>query len=340
VTRRGVGPGGAGGGLAVLGAGSVGLCVGARLARAGCDVLFLVRRPAAARAIEREGVTVDDPGSGERFTVRAAAAVLEQVGPRLAGRSVLLCTRASDTEAAGRALARLAPAAAVASLQNDVDNAERLAPLFDDVVAGVYRQTCTRVSDCVVRAGGSGRIVLGAWPSGIGSTAEGLAADLRAAGYDVGLSSRIEEDLWLKLCVNLMSAPNALVRREDHETRAFVEGKARLLEEARAILAAAGIAARSCDGRDRSLDQEIAYQRASLAQGTSARRLPLYNQVWSALRSGGPVEADRYHRRILELAARHAVPAPVNTRVLELLEAVVRERRGPECVAAAELLQT
>ena len=322
----------------MLGAGSVGLCVGGRLARAGFDVLFLVRRPEAARAIARDGVTVEDPGSGDRFTVSTDAMLLEEAGSRLAGRTVLLCTRSSDTEPAGRALARLAAGARVASLQNDVDNAERLAPLFPGVVAGVYRQTCTRVADALVRAQGNGRIVLGDWPAGIGSTAEALAASLRAAGYDVGLSPRIIEDLWLKLCVNLTSAPNALVRREDHERREFVEIKGRLLEEARAILAAAGIAARSCDGRDRSLEEEIAHQRASLALGTSARRLPLYNQVWSALEAGGPVEADRYHRRILDLARRHRIPAPMNARVLAALEQAVRERRGPECLGAAELL--
>ena len=57
----------------------------------------------------------------------------------------------------------------------------------------------------------------------------------------------------------------------DHESQAFVSVKVRLLEEARAALLAAGIEARSCDGRDRSLDEEIAFQRESLARGTRAR---------------------------------------------------------------------
>ena len=169
--------------------------------------------------------------------------------------------------------------------------------------------------------------MIGAWPSRRRARAcDELADALRRAGYDVGVSTRILEDKWLKLCVNLMSAPNALIRREDHATRAFVEIKARLLEEARAILLAAGIRARSCDGRDRSLEQEIAHQRESLALGTSARRLPVYNQVWAALRHGGPVEADRYHRRMLALAAEHGIAAPQNARVLEALERAVRGR--------------
>jgi 2-dehydropantoate 2-reductase len=154
----------------------------------------------------------------------------------------------------------------------------------------------------------------------------------------VGISSRIAEDRWLKLCVNLMSAPNALIRREDHDSPPFVEVKARLLEEAQAVLAATGIEARSCDGKDRSLDQEIRHQRESLERGTSARRLPLYNQVWSSLQSDAPLEADGYHQRILELAAARGLRAPTHARVLEKLIEAKTGRRGPECLQAAELL--
>jgi ketopantoate reductase len=209
---------------------------------------------------------------------------------------------------------------------------------FGRVIGGCVRQTSTRTADHRAVTMGGGRIVVGAWPSGDLDEATELADALRRAGYDVGLSRRIAEDKWLKLCVNLMSAPNALIRRDDHATRAFVEVKARLLEEARAVLLAAGIRASSCDGRDRSLEQEIVHQRESLALGTSARRLPVYNQVWAALRHGGPVEADRHHRRVLELAAAHAIVAPQNARVLAALERAVREGLGPESVAAADLL--
>jgi 2-dehydropantoate 2-reductase len=181
-------------------------------------------------------------------------------------------------------------------------------------------------------------VVVGLHPQGSAPEVDALAQDLRRAGLDVGVSSRIAEDRWLKLCVNLMSAPNALIRREDHDSPPFVEVKARLLEEARAVLEASGIEARSCDGRDRSLEQEIRHQRESLQRGTSARRLPLYNQVWSSLRSDAPLEADGYHQRILELAAARGIRAPINARVLEKLIEAKARRRGPECLEARELL--
>ncbi len=344
--------------LLVVGAGSVGLNLGARLARAGCEVHFVVRSPQAARAIRRQGVRVIDPETGQAWRVRAqAVAGVEDAAELLREVPALLCARASDTEAIAASIAQSAPGATLVSAQNDVDNEAKLARYFPLVIGLCVRQTCTRVGSRAVRALGGGRVVIGVHPApGIpgeaavdgtqadtaqaesAHTVEALASAFRHAGYDVGISRRIAEDKWLKLCVNLMSAPNALVVRSDHTRWAFVEVKARLLEEARAALATAGITARSCDGRDRSLQEEIHYQRESLALGTSARRAKVYNAVWMALHSGAALEADRYHQRILDLARTHGLAAPTNQRVLEALQRAEREALGPESLRADELL--
>ena len=317
----------------------MGLVVGARLARAGSDVLFVTKRPEQARRIQREGVRFEDPASGDTWVTRArAVAGAWEAREAVCEGPLILCVRAPQVEAATGPLARVAPAASVVGAQNGVDSDALLASRFPRLIGLVVRQTCTRTGDAAARAVGAGRLILGAHPHGAGPNVEALAQALRAAGYDVGISQRIGEDRWLKLCVNLMSAPNALIRREDHTTRAFVEIKARLLEEARAVLTAAGIEARSCDGHDRSLAEEISYQRHALELGTNTRLLPLYNQVWSALRHGGPLEADDYHRRILELAATHEVPAPLNARVLEVLARAAHDKKGPESVRASDIL--
>jgi 2-dehydropantoate 2-reductase len=326
--------------LAVLGAGSVGLALAAQLAAAGREVLVIARRPEAAAALGG-GLVAEDPiAGGERsLRVDARASLAEAAGALGAG-PVFVCTRLPDAPAAGAALARHAPDALAVAVQNDLVGGELLARSLRRVVSAVWRQTCTRVGDARVRFHGAARVVLGAEP-GCDTAAEAaaLARELSAAGLDAALSERIREDQWLKLCVNLMSAPNALVRRGDHAAAAFVELKARLLEEARDVLAAAGERAACCDGRDRSLAAEIRFQRESLARGASARRAPLYNHVWTGLRESRPLEADGYHRRILELARRHGVPAPLNARVLAALERAAREGLGPERFAAAELLE-
>lgn len=325
----------------VLGAGSVGLALAAQLAAAGRGVTLVVRRPDAAAAL-RKGLQAEDPiaGGTRRLPVDATCDLAAALARTPAGDlPVFVCTRAPDTEAAGRAIAERAPRTLAVAVQNDLDGGTRLARSLPRVVAAVWRQTATRVADDRVRFHGRARVVLGAEPGcETAREAAALAGDLTAAGLDAACSERIREDQWLKLCINLMSTPNALVRPSDHTQPAFVELKARLLEEARDALAAAGIRAASCDGRDRSLDEEIAFQRASLGAGRSARRAALYNHVWTGLREGRALEAPDYHRRILELARRHGVLAPLNLRVLEALERAAREDLGPECLGAAELL--
>ena len=320
----------------VVGAGSLGLALAARLARGGVRVLVVTRRPEAARLLAERGLEVEDPATGARVgcAVRASdalGAVEPGAGP------IFVCTRADGVAEVARALA--GRAAALVTFQNDVVSEEEAARFVPRVIGGVWRETVTRVADDRVRyPQGRGRAVLGLHPHGSHPDVEAAAAVLRRGGVDVSISAAIERDKWLKLCVNLMSAPNALVRRPDHETPEFVALKVRLLEEARAALAAAGIDAAPCDGRDRTLDAEIAFQRDALARGTSARPIPLYNQVWTSLRHGAPLEADGYHERILALARAHGVPAPVNALVLARLRAAARSRLGPEFCSARELL--
>lgn len=321
----------------VFGAGSLGLALAARLARGGVRVLVVTRRPEAARLLAERGLEAEDPASGERFgcSLRASSepgAVDPAAGP------IFLCTRADAVAEAARALS--GRASALVTFQNDVASEEAAARFVPRVIGGVWRETVTRVADDRVHCALArpGRAVLGLHPRGRHPDVEAAAAVLALGAVDVSVSPAIGRDKWLKLCVNLMSAPNALVRRADHETREFVAVKVRLLEEARDVLAAAGVEAAPCDGRDRTLEAEIAFQREALARGTSARPIPLYNQVWTSLRHGAPLEADGYHERILALARAHGVAAPVNALVQERLRAAARDGRGPECYAARELL--
>ena len=321
--------------ITVFGAGAIGLVLAARLARAGGAVRICTRHAADARQIAARGIDVEEPETGARWN----APVIAQAGPPVGERDpIFACVREPDAPIAAAQLAAASPHAAIVNVQNGVDGDAAFAERVARVIGAVIRQTCTRVDAHTARSQRDARMTVGAYPDGAGSDALAIAALLRGAGYDTGVSTRIAEDRWLKLCVNLMSTPNALVRRDDHETRAFTEGKARLLEEARDVLAAAGIAARSCDGRDRSLDAEIEFQRGALARGVAARKLPLYNSLWQGLARGAALEVDTYHRQILSLGARHGVATPVNQRVLAGLERVVRENLGAESLGAAELL--
>jgi 2-dehydropantoate 2-reductase len=324
--------------FAIIGTGSVGLSLGARLAAAGYDTAVVARRTASADAIEARGITVHEPQSGQDFNVRVSGVGTLDAPPDLSDRVLIACVRAPDTGTLVDPLAALAPDAPIACAQNDIDNEAQFARRFAQVAGIVVRQTCWRTGPSMVNALGAGRLVIGAHPHGTSAVSVILAEAFRGAGFEVGVSDHILEDKWLKLCVNLMSVPNALISPAEHTRPEFAEIKAQIVEEAQAVLRAASIPARPCDGRDRSLEEEVAFQRAAVRTGQSARRLPVYNAVWASLDSGSPFEAERYHERILLLAREYGVDAPMNARALEVALRAVREGRPPESSCCADFL--
>src|SRR4029079_7947273 len=108
--------------IAVMGAGAVGSYYGAVLARAGAHVT-LIGRAHHIEAIARNGLLLDTAGGKETIAVSATvnpAAVQD-------ARWILFCVKSIDTEEAARAIApHLSRDAAVLSLQNGVDNVERM----------------------------------------------------------------------------------------------------------------------------------------------------------------------------------------------------------------------
>lgn len=108
--------------IAVMGAGAVGCYYGGMLARAGHEVV-LVARAAHVEAVRRAGLLLETLSFTEHVRLQADT---EARGVQDA-QCVLFCVKSTDTESAGQAMKpHLAPDAVVLSLQNGVDNAERL----------------------------------------------------------------------------------------------------------------------------------------------------------------------------------------------------------------------
>ena len=107
----------------VVGAGGVGGYFGARLVRAGTVVTFLARG-AHLEAIRRDGLRVRSAVDGD--WVVEADAIGDVAGQPVAD-VVLFCVKSFDTESAAAAIRPvIGPGTAVVSLQNGVDNEEKL----------------------------------------------------------------------------------------------------------------------------------------------------------------------------------------------------------------------
>ena len=181
--------------VAVMGAGAVGCYYGGMLARAGHDVT-LIARPQHVDAIARNGLrmqttTFDQP-------VRLAASS-EASAVRGAG-LVLFCVKSLDTESAGDLLRpHLAADALVLTLQNGVDNADRLRAVLPQraVAAAVVYVATEMAGPGHVRHHGRGELVIE--PSGRSAA---VAQALVAAGLPTEISDNVRGELWAKLILN------------------------------------------------------------------------------------------------------------------------------------------
>ena len=185
--------------IAVMGAGAVGCYYGGMLARAGHDVT-LVARPAHVEAVRREGLLLDTL----RFTERVRLQADTEAQAVRGAQCVLFCVKSTDTESAGLAMAQhLADNAVVLSLQNGVDNAERLqAVLRRPVLPAVVYVAAGMAGPGHVRHHGRGELVIAPSPA----SAE-LARVFAAADIPVEISDNVAGALWAKLVLNCVYNP-------------------------------------------------------------------------------------------------------------------------------------
>lgn len=191
--------------VAVVGAGAVGSYFGGMLARAGVPVT-LIARPPHVEAISRDGLFIDSIHFQESVRVAASTEISAASGAEV----VLFCVKTTDTEETARRLApHLAPGAAIFSVQNGVDNVERIRAVagFEALPAVVYVAAALPEPGRIKHSGG-GRLVVGP-----GAAAEKLALLCARASVPCLISENIEGELWKKLVLNCAgNAPTAIGR--------------------------------------------------------------------------------------------------------------------------------
>jgi 2-dehydropantoate 2-reductase len=188
--------------IAVVGAGAVGCTFGGLLARAGAPVTF-IGRPRHIEPIKLHGLDFESLQFRERLRVAATT----EAGGASAADLVLLCVKTLDTEAAAKALApHLTKNAAVVSLQNGVDNVERIrAASGIEAIPAVVYVAAEMVGPGHVKHTARGDLIIGRWPAHGPPDAERLetvSAVCARAGIPCPISENIEGELWLKLLLN------------------------------------------------------------------------------------------------------------------------------------------
>jgi 2-dehydropantoate 2-reductase len=190
--------------IAVLGAGALGSYFGGMLARAGLDVT-LIGRQGHVDAINRDGLLLQSGGAEERIALAATTDIAALGGAGV----VLFCVKSLDTEdAAAKMAPHVAPDAVILSLQNGVDNSERIrAHVSNQVIPVLVYVGANIPAPGHVRHTGGAHLIVGQLAEFRGRDAEGSLLDdivalFTRAGLAVRISGDIEADLWIKLVMN------------------------------------------------------------------------------------------------------------------------------------------
>jgi 2-dehydropantoate 2-reductase len=287
--------------IVVMGSGGTGGFFGAKLARAGEDVTF-VARGAHLEAIRTRGLRVKSAPEGE-WVVKAPA--VDRLDGLPSADLVLFCVKSFDTESAGRAIAPvLGPDTGVLSIQNGVDNEEKLERIVGKgrVLGGIAQVFSTIESPGVIQHTLLGRIQFGEMEGRESPRARAFLEACRRAQIPCEFSPDVRRTLWGKYVYLVAHAGmTALTRCPAGVIRALPETRRlyRLLLEEMAALARASRA----DLGPGIVDTCMGYLDALGANG--------YSSLHHDLTHGKRLEIDALHGHAVRLGERYGIPTPM-----------------------------
>jgi 2-dehydropantoate 2-reductase len=304
--------------IAVMGAGAVGGHFGAQLARAGHKVAFIARGQ-HLEAMRREGLRVISPAGdlhiqNARFTVDTNDVGIVDL--------ILFCVKSYDTESAAASLRpMMSDGSVILSLQNGIDNPEKIARLWGKqrTFAGVVYIGAEIDSPGVIRHAAGGRIIFGQPDGGADDSAQLIARSLIAAGIPSEFSQDIQKVQWTKL---LWNAPFCAISCLTHvnmtqivESEALINLALDCMSEVQAAALTRGIV----------LPRELFDQAVVFSRGLGEFKPSMLQD----LAAGKPLEYEAFNGIVVKLLRQTGKQAPINQTfhaMLQCLDNRIREK--------------
>jgi 2-dehydropantoate 2-reductase len=300
--------------IAVVGAGGTGGYFGGLLARAGQDVIFIARG-ANLQALRARGLTVESRLAGTFTLPIEATDNPSDVGPV---DLVLFCVKTYDTDATAESIRPLIhPDAMLLSLQNGLDNEERIARVAghtSGIGAVAYVVSTIKAPGIVAQTAGPGKIVFGELGGGTSPRTERLYDVLQRAGLVAELHPNVQAAIWQKfLFICAFSGVTAVTRLPigtilaDPETHALFQGTS---EEVVAVAHASAI----------DLPADCVEQ----ARATAAAAEPwASSSLYRDLVGGRRLELESLNGEVVRRGREHGVSTPLNFAIYAALRPYV-----------------
>lgn len=282
--------------IAVMGAGAVGCYFGALLARAG-HAVTLVGRQAHVEQVQAHGLRLQTARLDEHVPMAASTAASAVADADV----VLFCVKSTDTEDAARQIRpHLAPGALVLTLQNGVDNDERVQAVLGDahpVAAAVVYVATEMAGPGHVRHHGRGELVIAPSPR----SAE-VARQFAAAGIATDVSGNVRGALWAKLVINCAYNALSAVSQMPYGRLARAAGVTDVIAD----VVAECLAVAAADGIELPGDVHAA------VRGIATTMPGQLSSTAQDLARGKPSEIDHLNGYVVQRGQAKGVATPVN----------------------------
>jgi 2-dehydropantoate 2-reductase len=312
--------------VAVIGSGGVGGFVGGKLAQAGHEVAFLARGE-HLRALQSGGLHVESTTGNFDIPSVTATDQPAELGP---ADLFLFTVKTYDTDSAAAPLKPLLrPGATVLTLQNGIDNHERIDAVLGE---GVALPGTIRIETTIARPGviahTSPNYLIRFGEVGAGGPQSERVDALKAAFSEAGLSVHVPRnmrlDLWQKfLMIVSFAGLSTLARASLGEILASPE----LTGTFRDILGEVAAVARA-EGVD--LGDEIVDKMIEMYQGLHPS---FKSSMQRDLERGKRLEVDALAGVVVRLGQKHGIPTPVTACVNAVLG--LEDRRAQAAAASA-----
>jgi 2-dehydropantoate 2-reductase len=258
-------------------------------------------------AIARHGLFLD----GLHFQQHIPVSASTEISAVRDSEVVLFCVKTLNTEEAAKSLVpHLAPSAALISLQNGVDNVERIRSAAKiEAFAAVVYVAAAMTAPGRVKHSGRGDLILGDLPGRARQDGhrrrqlEHIASLFERAGVPCRVSGNVEGELWLKMIINCAyNAISALGRAQYYRVggnRWTRELMVKVTEEALNVAQAGGVRLPEVD-----MVETVLKISESMANATSSTAQDLAR--------GKPTEIDSLNGYLVRRGAELGVATPVN----------------------------
>lgn len=290
--------------IAVMGAGAVGCYYGAMLARAGHEVC-LIGRPQHVEAVNARGLILETSQFTEAVRVTASVTASGVADADI----VLFCVKSNDTAGAGDEMAPyVKEGATILSLQNGVDNSERLQAVLKRPVVPVAVYVAADMSaPGHVRHHGRGELIIGPSPA-----SADIAAAFENAAIPTRVSNAVTEALWTKLIVNCAYNALSAIAQRPYGRLIQMEGVIEVMRDV--VGECVEVAARS----GVSVPADI----FATVMGIAASMPNQHSSTAQDLARGKKTEIDHLNGYVVRKAAEFGLSTPANRALLVVIKAL------------------